>query len=50
LIERFIGRAIDAADRTALVNALGGGTVGSTTPTLRQVVGIVTASPYAQWR
>jgi uncharacterized protein (DUF1800 family) len=50
LIERFIGRAIDAADRTALVNYLGGGTVGSTTPTLRQVVGIVAASPYAQWR
>lgn len=50
LIERFIGRAIDPADRTALINHLGGGTINSTTPTLRPVVGIVAASPYAQWR
>lgn len=50
LIERFIGRAIDPADRAALVNMLGGGTIGSTASALRQVVGIVAASPYAQWR
>jgi uncharacterized protein (DUF1800 family) len=54
LIDAFIGRTIDAADRTALITYLGSGnaqaTITSTSPRLRGVVGAVAASPYAQWR
>ncbi|MCL6510533.1 MAG: DUF1800 domain-containing protein [Anaerolineae bacterium] len=54
LIERFIGRAIDPADRTTLINYLGNNnpnaTITSATPTLRPTTGIIAASPYAQWR
>lgn len=54
LIERFIGRAIDSADRAAMINYLGNGnasaTIASDSPYLRPVIGVVAASPYAQWR
>jgi uncharacterized protein (DUF1800 family) len=50
LIERFVGRNIDAADRIALVNALGGGSISSATPALRPTLAMIAASPYAQWR
>ncbi len=54
LIERFIGRAIHTDDRTALINYLGNGdsnaTINSDSPRLRPLIGVVAASPYAQWR
>ena len=54
LIERFIGRAIHADDRTAMIQYLGNGnasaTINSDSPRLRPLLGVVAASPYAQWR
>ncbi len=52
LIANFIGHSIDAADRTALINYIGGAsaTVSSTTFNLRPLVGVLIASPYFQWR
>lgn len=50
LVSYFVGRDLDAADRAALITYLGAGTIGSTSPTLRPTIGIVAASPYAQWR
>ena len=54
LLDAFVGRAIDAADRSALIAYLGAGDaqaqITSATPQLRATVAAVAASPYAQWR
>jgi uncharacterized protein (DUF1800 family) len=54
LIDAFIGRAIEAADRSALIDYLGNGnaqtSIASTSPRLRSVVAAIAAAPYAQWR
>jgi uncharacterized protein (DUF1800 family) len=54
LIDAFLGRAIDGADRSALIDYLGAGnaqaSISSASPRLRAVVATVAASPYAQWR
>jgi uncharacterized protein (DUF1800 family) len=54
LLDRFIGRGIDPQDRSALIDYLGAGnpqaTVTSASPRLRPVIGVIAASPYAQWR
>lgn len=54
LIENFVGRSIDAADRTSLINYLGSNNpnaaINSDTRTLRPTIGLIAASPYAQWR
>ncbi|MBE2238423.1 MAG: DUF1800 domain-containing protein [Caldilineaceae bacterium] len=54
LLDAFIGRAIDAADRSALIDYLGAGnpqaSITSLSPRLRAIIGAVAASPYAQWR
>jgi uncharacterized protein (DUF1800 family) len=54
LIDVFIGRSIDPADRTGLINYLGAGNaaaiVDSNSKLLRPAIGLIAASPYAQWR
>jgi len=54
LLGAFLGRTIDAADRSALIDYLGAGnaqaSITSASPRLRAVVAAVAASPYAQWR
>jgi uncharacterized protein (DUF1800 family) len=54
LLDIFVGRAIDPADRTALVNYLGANNaatvISSDTRALRPTIGMIAASPYAQWR
>ncbi len=54
LLDVFVGRTIDAADRTALINYLGNNNpalaIDSTTRTLRPTLGMIAACPYAQWR
>jgi uncharacterized protein (DUF1800 family) len=54
LVKAFIGRAIDSADRSALIAYLSNGDlqiqITSASPRLRTVIGAVAASPYAQWR
>jgi len=54
LIANFIGHDLDPADRTLLINYLGANnsaaSISSATPTLRPTLGIIAASPYAQWR
>ncbi|MDW8395147.1 MAG: DUF1800 domain-containing protein [Anaerolineae bacterium] len=54
LLQRFVGRAIDPADRTALINFLGNNnpnaSIDSTSPRLRPLIAAIAASPYAQWR
>ncbi|MCS7059734.1 MAG: DUF1800 domain-containing protein [Anaerolineae bacterium] len=54
LTERLIGRAMHPNDRTALVNYLGNGnpnvSIQSDSPSLRPLIGVIAASPYAQWR
>jgi uncharacterized protein (DUF1800 family) len=54
LLDRFVGRRIDPQDRSALIDYLGAGnpqaTVTSASPRLRPVIGVIAASPYAQWR
>jgi uncharacterized protein (DUF1800 family) len=54
LIERFVGRQLDPADRSALIDYLGSGnpqaTITSSSPRLRPLIGTIAASPYAQWR
>ncbi len=54
LIERLIGRAIHNDDRNALIDYLGNGnptaTIQSDSTRLRPLIGVVAASPYAQWR
>jgi uncharacterized protein (DUF1800 family) len=54
LVELFVGRALDAADRNELISYLGTGNVNapidSNSKTLRPTLGIIAASPYAQWR
>jgi hypothetical protein len=54
LLRRFVGRAVHADDRTALVNYLGNNNpnaiVSSTSPRLRPLIAVIAASPYAQWR
>jgi uncharacterized protein (DUF1800 family) len=54
LIGYFVGRTLDVADRTALVNYLGNNNanapISSTSPALRPTIGLIAASPYAQWR
>jgi uncharacterized protein (DUF1800 family) len=54
LIENFVGRSIDAADRTSLINYLGSNNpnaaINSDTRALRPMIGMIAASPYAQWR
>lgn len=54
LLDRFVGRAIDPQDRSALIDYLGAGnpqtTVTSASPPLRPAIGVIAASPYAQWR
>lgn len=56
LISNFVGRMLDPADRTALVAHLGGGAapasalITSAHPRLRSTIGLLAASPYAQWR
>ena len=50
----FIGHDLDSADRTALINYLGNNNlsapISSASPTLRPTLGLIAASPYAQWR
>jgi len=54
LLRRFVGRAIDPADRTNLINYLGNNdpnrNIDSTSPRLRPLIAVIAASPYAQWR
>jgi uncharacterized protein (DUF1800 family) len=54
LVDIFVGRAIDAADRTSLINYLGANNanavIDTNSRTLRATIGLVAASPYAQWR
>jgi uncharacterized protein (DUF1800 family) len=54
LIDIFIGRAIEDADRAALINSLSDGdpqaSITSGSPRLRAVLGAVAASPYVHWR
>jgi len=54
LIDLFVGRSLDADDRAALIDYLGGGTpqaaITSTSPRLRATLATIAASPYAQWR
>jgi len=54
LIGTFLGRTMDAADRTALINYLGSGNasaaISSQTFNLRPFIGVLIASPYFQWR
>ncbi|MCB0051380.1 MAG: DUF1800 family protein, partial [Caldilinea sp.] len=54
LVDHFVGRTLDAADRAALVDYLGNGAaqaiVSSTSPRLRGTLATIAASPYAQWR
>jgi uncharacterized protein (DUF1800 family) len=54
LLRRFVGRAIDPDDRTALINYLGNDNqnamINSTSPRLRPLIAVIAASPYAQWR
>jgi uncharacterized protein (DUF1800 family) len=54
LLQRFVGRAIDPADRTNLINYLGNNdpnrNIDSTSPRLRPLIAVIAASPYAQWR
>jgi uncharacterized protein (DUF1800 family) len=54
LLRRFVGRAIDPADRTNLINYLGNNdpnrNIDSTSPSLRPLIAVIAASPYAQWR
>lgn len=54
LIELFVGRPIDTADRTALISYLGAGNaaalIDSGSRLLRPTIGLIAASPYAQWR
>jgi uncharacterized protein (DUF1800 family) len=54
LLRRFVGRAIDPADRTNLINYLGNNdpnrNINSTSPRLRPLIAVIAASPYAQWR
>ena len=54
LLRRFVGRAIDPADRTNLINYLGNDdpnrNIDSTSPRLRPLIAVIAASPYAQWR
>jgi uncharacterized protein (DUF1800 family) len=54
LLSLFAGRAIDPADRTALITELGAGNpnavVNSDSKKLRPVMGLIAACPYAQWR
>lgn len=54
LIGIFLGRAMDPADRAALINQLGSNNpsaaISSQTFNLRPVIGVLIASPYFQWR
>ena len=54
LLRRFVGRVIDPADRTNLINYLGNDdpnrNIDSTSPRLRPLIAVIAASPYAQWR
>jgi len=54
LIGTFLGRTMDAADHTALINYLGSGNpsaaISSQTFNLRPFIGVLIASPYFQWR
>ena len=54
LISIFLGRTMDAADRTALINYLGSNNpsapISSQTFNLRPTIGVLIASPYFQWR